>query len=119
MRPAAMKPERRVRKRAILPPPSWGRIFLTTLSWGKAVPASCQLFRGRGFLRRSLRRADPDRLDVGELTNPEMRELAAVTAVLDPAEREPRVRSGHPVDEDAPRFKVRGDPFGTLDVAGP
>src|SRR4029077_9438603 len=62
---------------------------------------------------------DPDGLDVGELLDPVLRQLAAVARALHAAERKPGVGSDHAVDEDEPGLDLLGEPLAALDVAGP
>src|SRR5690349_15510231 len=49
---------------------------------------------------------DEHGLDVGEPANAQGPELASVPGVLDAAEREPRVRGDHRVDERLPRLDL-------------
>src|SRR5713226_9287616 len=66
-----------------------------------------------------LRRPDPDGLDVGELLDPILGELAPVTRLLDPAERKAHVRGDHAVDEHQARLDTLGQLRASLDVGGP
>src|SRR6476661_4556748 len=82
--------------------PSFSRHATTSSATftGPSSSARGSLFRVHDG--RHLRGADPDRLDVHEFADPEARELAAVAALLDPAERQARVRGDHAIDEHRP-----------------
>src|SRR5438270_538012 len=83
--------------------PSFSRHSTTSCATFIAASVGARLLGARGPLRL-LRRPDPDRLDVHELTDPEARELAAVAAPLHATERQPRIRRDHPVDEHGARL---------------
>src|SRR5947209_11714400 len=63
--------------------------------------------------------ADPDGLDVDELSDAEGGEFAAIATPLDAAEGQARVACGHAVYENAARFEVASDGAPALDVARP
>src|SRR6185295_1441721 len=62
---------------------------------------------------------DPDGLDVDELADAVLRELAAVARALDPTERQPRVGLDQAVDEHRARLDLRGQPFGAGAILRP
>src|SRR5260370_37211947 len=68
---------------------------------------------------RLLRRPYPDGLDVGELLDPVLGELAPVARLLDPAERKAHIRGDHTVDEHEARLDTLGQLRASLDVGGP
>src|SRR5437879_1225258 len=63
--------------------------------------------------------ADPHALDVHELAQPELRELATVAGPLHPAERQARVGLHETVHEHAPHLKLARQPLAALAVLGP
>src|SRR5258707_11074286 len=80
-----------------------------TPSFSRHATTSCATFIvaslfGVRDLRWLGRGADPDGLDVDELADPEARELAAISALLRAAERQPRIGRDHRVDENRARF---------------
>ena len=64
-------------------------------------------------------RAHPHRLDVRELLDPVLGQLAPVARALHAAERQARVRGDHPVDEHEARLDLLGELLASLDVGGP
>src|SRR5260221_14617174 len=94
--------------------PSFSRHCTTSC----ATVSTAGLF-GVGSRGRCLGRAHPDRLDVHEFADAEARELAAVPALLDPAERQSGGGSGHAVDEDCPRLDLAREGLGHGLVARP
>src|SRR5450830_1848023 len=61
----------------------------------------------------------PYGLGVGELAQAEMRQLAAISALLDAAHGNARVRCRKTVDEDAAGFQATRNALGADNVAGP
>src|SRR3989454_8331372 len=79
--------------------------------------------RRRGLDRASAHEAgtlaDPHALDVHELAQPELRQLAAVARPLHAAERQARVGLHETVHEDAPHLELGRQPLPALAVLGP
>src|SRR5919199_847570 len=94
------------------------RVFLPPGPGPRAPPVSGS--RPRALLGRragrGARLADDDRLDVHELADAEDAELATVAAAFDPAERQPRIRGDHAVDEDIAGLDAPRELFAALDV---
>src|SRR5438876_4734196 len=113
----------RARPRANVSSPGSAKTWRTP-SFSRHATTSCATFTvaslfGARDLRRLGRGSDPDGLDVHELADPEARELAAVAAPLDAAERQAWVRGDHPVDEHGARFDPSREGPAALHVAGP
>src|SRR5205085_509194 len=100
-----------------------------TPSFSRQATTSCATFTAASLwpaalfgacgLRRLLRGADPDRLDVHEFADAERGELAAVAAALHAAEWQPWVRRDHPVDEHRARLDAPGERAAAVQVGRP
>lgn len=62
---------------------------------------------------------DPDGLHIHKGMGPKMRKLPTVPAVLDPADRHPRIGRRKPIDEYPTGIEVTGDLASRSDVTGP
>src|SRR5262245_45634906 len=79
--------------------------------------ASIPLARSR--LQRALAPLDPDRLRIHERMRSEVRQLPAITAVLDTADGNSRIRRCNAIDEHTTRIQLACNLASPVDILGP